>query len=57
MVNHIPPPVAGILNNFYTTSIPVFPKIIFAREPLLASKNTTGPHILAGVNVECPDDR
>jgi hypothetical protein len=35
---------------------PVFPEP-FAREPLVAPKITTDPHIYAPVNTECLDDK
>jgi len=35
----------------------VFRKLFFPRRPLLVLTKTTNPHILAHVNIVCPDGR
>jgi len=34
----------------------VFPQLILLKDPFWLQKITTDPHILAEVNIECPDD-
>ena len=36
---------------------PLFPKLFFLADPFWLREITTDPHILADVNIVCPDDR
>jgi hypothetical protein len=43
--------------NIVCRSIPVLSKLFLLAKPFWLRKRTTDSHILAGVNIDCPDDR
>ena len=46
--------VVNIATKFFKT---VFPTLFSSQTPFWLPKITTDPHIPAGVNTDCPDDR